>query len=84
SANAQRKTIKTAQNDPKLRLFRPKSTTYREFGVLDRFLGSDCKPEVELGQFLRTRSEKRSKRPKMTPNDVYYAPNPQHIGNLVC
>ncbi|HEY5138073.1 MAG TPA: hypothetical protein VIJ25_01960, partial [Methylococcales bacterium] len=45
----------------------------REFGVLSRFLGSDCKPEVVLGQFLRMRSDKTT---KTAPNDVFSRKGP--------
>ena len=49
---------KNDQNDHEMTFFRPKSTSYMEFGALNGFLGSDCKPEVVLGHFLRMRSDK--------------------------
>ena len=49
---------KNDQNDHETTIFRHKSTPYREIGVLNRFLWSDCKPEVVLGHFLRMRSDK--------------------------
>ena len=48
---------KWPQND----VFGENTISYREFGVLSRFLGSDCKPEVVLGQFLRMSIEKTTK-----------------------
>ena len=50
---------KKRQKLPQMKFFRENFTSYTEIGVLSRFLGSDCKPEVVLWQFLRMRNENR-------------------------
>ena len=74
---------KNDHNYHQMTIFHTKSTSYREFGVLNRFLGSGCKPEAVSGLFLRMRREKRPKRPKMTPKLRFFATSSHHIGNLV-
>jgi len=65
---------KKDQNYHRMTFFRPNSTSYREFGVLNRFLGSDCKPEVVLWLFLRMRREKTTKTAQNDPQKTYFRP----------